>query len=115
MGTTGSGFEEKLNYVTLPLNINWHFGSTRKWYLNFGPSIGFLTSAKFNSTDVKSFANTNQFGFNYGIGYKIEVSENFSFSIDSQNMVGLTDITKNPEIKLSNATSAFNVGGVFKF
>ena len=36
MGTKGFGFEDKLNYLTIPVNANWHFGSTKKWNLNFG-------------------------------------------------------------------------------
>ena len=78
MGSQFPGVKEKLNYLTIPVNANWHFGSTRKWNLNFGPSIGLLLSAKDNSTDIKDLANTTQIGLNYGIGYKIEVSTKFS-------------------------------------
>ena len=28
--------EDKFNYLSVPFNANWHFGSTRKWNLNFG-------------------------------------------------------------------------------
>ena len=38
--------KDELFYLTIPINANWHFGSTRKWNLNFGPSVGFLTSAQ---------------------------------------------------------------------
>lgn len=34
-------YEDKLNYMSIPLNANWHFGSTRKWNLNFGLSPSF--------------------------------------------------------------------------
>ena len=30
------GVDFKLNYVTIPVMANWHFGYTRNWYLNFG-------------------------------------------------------------------------------
>tara|TARA_Y100000385_G_scaffold194656_1_gene201489 strand:+ start:476 stop:937 length:462 start_codon:yes stop_codon:yes gene_type:complete len=36
----------KLNYITLPIMANWHFGSNRNWYLNFGPYVGFLVNAE---------------------------------------------------------------------
>ncbi len=36
----------KLDYITLPLMINWHFGETRKWYVGLGPYVGFLMSAE---------------------------------------------------------------------
>ena len=116
MGTkSGLGiFKDELQYSTIPVNANWHFGSTRKWNLNFGPSIGFLTSANTNGIDIKELVNSTQIGFNYGIGYKIEVSEKVGILIDWQGMAGLSDITKESSTDLKNVYSAFNAGCVFK-
>lgn len=107
-------FTDELKYVTVPLNANWHFGSTRKWNLNFGPSVGFLTSATSNGVDVKREVNTTQIGLSYGIGYKIEVNENFSILLDFQGMSGLSDVAKDSPVAFKNGYSAFNIGGVFK-
>ena len=109
-----SSYEEKLNYLSVPVNANWHFGSTRKWNLNFGPSFGFLMSAKGGGEDIKKLANTFQFGLAYGIGYKIEVNEKLSILIDFQGMSGMSDVPKDSDFTIKNAYSAFNVGGVFK-
>ena len=125
-----SSYNEKLGYLTIPINANWHFGGTRKWYLNFGPSIGFLMSAKaevrqgsfdpsdpaFSSGtyDIKDLANTVQIGLNYGIGYKIFINEKFSLSIDYQGMTGLSDVPKDNYYSFKNAYSSFNIGGVIK-
>jgi Outer membrane protein beta-barrel domain len=114
MGTQFSGYKETLKYVTIPVNANWHFGSTRKWNLNFGPSFGFLTSAEGNGVDIKDKAVTFQLGLNYGIGYKIEVSKKFSVLLDIQGMSGLSEIAKDSPYTLKNVYSSFNVGGVFK-
>ncbi|MCU4188604.1 porin family protein [Flavobacterium sp. HXWNR29] len=115
MGAEGSGgYEEKLNYLTLPVNANWHFGSTRKWNLNFGPSFSMLMSAENNFGDIKDSANSFQLGLAYGIGYKIEVNEKFSILVDFQGITGLTEVPKDSDFTLKNAYSSFNVGGVFK-
>ncbi|MBE9577483.1 porin family protein [Flavobacterium proteolyticum] len=115
MGAKGSGgYEEKLNYITLPANANWHFGSTRKWNLNFGPSFSFLMKAENNFGDIKDQANTFQLGLAYGIGYKIEVNDKFSILIDLQGISGLTDVPKDSDFTIKNAYSSINVGGVFK-
>jgi len=114
MGTEIFLVTDELKYITIPVNANWHFGSTRKWNLNFGPSIGFLTSAKSEGQDIKEFANSTQIGFNYGIGYKIEVSEKISILIDWQAMGGLSDITKDSDFNIYNVYSSFNAGCVFK-
>lgn len=124
-------YKEKLNYITIPINANWHFGSTRKWYLNFGPSIGFITSAKaefkqmntfdpveigFNTgaNDIKDLVNAFQLGLNYGIGYKIFINDKFSLSIDYQGMTGLSEVPKESDFTLKNVYSSFNIGGVIK-
>lgn len=126
-----SNYKEKLSYLTIPINANWHFGSTRKWYLNFGPSIGFITSAKaefkqmntfdpaeigFNTgaNDIKDLVNTFQLGLNYGIGYKIFINDKFSLSIDYQGMTGLSEVPKESDFTLKNVYSSFNIGGVIK-
>lgn len=109
-----SSYEEKLNYLTVPVNANWHFGSTRKWNLNFGPSFGILMSAKGGGEDIKDLANSFQFGLAYGVGYKIEVSERISILIDFQGMTGLSEVPKESDFTIKNAYSAFNIGGVFK-
>ncbi len=101
-----------LSYLTIPLNANWHFGKTRKWNLNFGPSVGFLTNAKFGDVDVKDSFNKIQVGLNVGIGYKFELTKKLSLLVDYQAMSGLTDAAKDLNVK--NNYGSLNVGAVFK-
>ena len=107
-------YTEKLKYLTLPINANWHFGKTRNWNLNFGFSLGFLNSATSNGHDIKKLVNNNQFGLSFGIGYKFKITEKFGILIDFQGMSGLSEVAKESQIPLYNSHSAFNVGGVFK-
>jgi outer membrane protein W len=119
VGSTTS--EDKLNYLSIPINANWHFGSTRKWNLNFGLSPSFLTSAtytingsenEFPANGLKSF----QLGFTYGIGYKFGITEKFGILIDAQFFNGLTDLNDSTVIKGSfkNAGGGYNIGAVIK-
>jgi hypothetical protein len=112
-------YEDKLNYLSIPINANWHFGSTRKWNLNFGLSPSFLTNAttKYNgisqkipSTDIESF----QLGFTYGIGYKIEITKQFGLLIDAQFFDGLTNINNASDARITNSGFSFNLGGVIQ-
>ena len=109
-----SNYSEKLNYLTIPINANWHFGSTRKWYLNFGSSIGILMSADAEGEDIKDLANSTQFGINYGIGYKIFINDKISLSIDTQGMTGLSEVPKESDYTLKNSFGSINIGGVIK-
>ncbi|WP_445453577.1 porin family protein [Flavobacterium sp. 25HG05S-40] len=113
--TMGSDIDDTilgLSYLTLPLNANWHFGKTRKWNLNFGPSVGFLTYAKLGDVDVKDNFNKFQVGLNVGIGYKFELTKKVSLLIDYQGMAGLSNAEKDLNVK--NNYGSLNVGAVFK-
>jgi len=112
-------YEDQLNYLSIPINANWHFGSTRKWNLNFGLSPSFLTSAKFNANGTtiklpKNALESFQLGFSYGIGYKIEITEKFVLLIDAQFFNGLTNINKATDERILNAGYSFNLGGVIQ-
>lgn len=114
-GTTTLHLEDKLNYLSVPVNINWHFGSTRKWNLNFGLSPSFLLNAKVNDTEFpKNTIETFQLGFSYGIGYKIEVTKKFGILIDFQGFNGLTNINKVTSDDIKNLGGSFNIGGVIQ-
>ena len=113
--TMGSDIDDTilgLSYLTIPLNANWHFGKTRKWHLNFGPGVGFLTYAKLGDADVKDAFNKVQVGLNAGIGYKFELTKRLGLLIDYQTMAGLNDASKDLSIK--NNYGSLNVGVVFK-
>lgn len=111
------GFNEfVLDYLSIPINANWHFGNTRKWNLNFGLTSGFLLSADLDGLDVKEQVESFQLGISYGIGYKLPVSENFSILFDAHGLFGLTNIyPEDNGFNKQNASSSFNIGGVFKF
>lgn len=111
----GYKLEDKLNYLSIPINANWHFGSTRKWNLNFGLSPSFLLSAKVNDEKLPSEAiESFQLGLTFGLGYKIEVNEKFGILIDYQYFGGLTNINKATNDNITNNGGGFNVGAVIQ-
>lgn len=102
-----------LNYVTIPLMANWHFAKNRNWYLNFGPYVGFLASAKdtYFDADVKDYFNTTDFGFSYGIGVKIPVTNFMKIYIEYEGQEGFVDIMKdNYGDSFTNSRGSLNVG-----
>ena len=105
-----------VNYLTLPVMANWHFGSTRRWYLNFGPYIGFVLNAEEDrrGTDVKDAFNSTDFGIALGIGHKFNVGENTTLFVEYDAQSGLTDIFENNlGSSVRNGRSSFNVGLIF--
>lgn len=102
-----------LGYITVPLLADWHFGRTKNWYLNFGPYVGFLLSAKtaVGSQDVKDFFNTTDAGLDVGVGVKFPVAQNAKFFIELNGQGGIADVAKgNSGSTIRNTVSALNIG-----
>lgn len=108
-------YEDKFYYLSIPINANWHFGSTRNWNLNFGFSPSFLLNAEVNDIEIpKNSIESFQLGLTFGIGYKIEITKKFGILIDFQGFAGLTNINKATAENISNSGSSLNIGGVFQ-
>lgn len=105
----------QLDYITVPVMANFHFGNTRNWYINFGPYVGFLLNAedtRFN-TDVKSDFNTTDVGLAAGLGVKIPISNYAKIFLEYDLQSGFTDVFKqdyNYGYNAVNFRNSFNVG-----
>lgn len=114
--TTYNGLNYKLNYVTVPVMANWHFGRTRNWYLNFGAFAGFLMSASTSgdpnqNTDVKNYFNSTDFGLALGIGVNFPLSDKVKLFIEDDGQGGITNIFKSTDgSSLQSVRSSLNVG-----
>ena len=112
--TTTTDF--KLNYLTIPVMANWHFGSNRNWYLNFGPYVGLLINAEDSELgiDLKEGFKSTDFGLALGIGYKFNLNDTTKLYIEYDGQSGFTDIFEiNPGDSVRNGRSSFNVGVLF--
>ncbi len=124
MGATSvifnSTYQDKLNYISIPINANWHFGSTRKWNLNFGLSPSFLTSSEFTKNNIidknvpNNVVNSFQIGLSFGIGYKIEINKKFGIIIENQGFSGFTNIFNYNNLNAKNSGSSLNIGAVIQ-
>ncbi|WP_228850575.1 porin family protein [Aegicerativicinus sediminis] len=113
-------YTDKLSYLSLPVNANWHFGSNRKWYLNFGPSISFLLNAKSEfegeeDIDIGNYIPGVDVGLAFGIGYIFNVNNNTQIFIDYQGYAGFIDLDKLNLLdnRITNSKSSFNIGARF--
>lgn len=111
---TGTTYETdyNLNYLTIPVMANWHFAKKRNWYLNFGPYLGMLLSAKETrfGLDLKEGFNGTDFGLALGIGVKIPVSDQMKLFLEYEGQSGFTNIFKESNETITNSRSSFNVG-----
>ncbi|WP_343587301.1 porin family protein [Flavobacterium sp.] len=99
-----------LNYLNIPLMGKYYI--TKGLSIEAGPQVGFLLSAKNESTNVKDSFNTVDFGVNFGVGYKLDNGLNFGVRYN----LGLTDINNVEGSSSKNKNAAFQVSvGYFFF
>jgi opacity protein-like surface antigen len=106
----------RLNYLTLPVMANWHFGKKRNWYLNFGPYAGYLISARTTSPDfdMKDIFQQVDFGLAAGIGTKFRLSDKVKLLLEYNEQTGVLHIFKAyPSSSAINVRGSFNVGLTF--
>ena len=108
----------KLNYVTIPIMANWHFGKNKNWYLNFGPYFGFLLDTEdtaFGWDLKKTLYKDSDFGLSYGIGYKFTVGDHISLFVEYERQLGFTNIYKYGSETIKNSRVGLNLGALFCF
>ncbi|HEY4196855.1 MAG TPA: porin family protein [Mucilaginibacter sp.] len=113
-GSEIDGVDFHLNYLTIPIMADWHFGRQRNWYLHFGPYVGILLSSSESSHsagDIGQAFNSTDFGLDAGIGVKFPVSRHVRLFIEADGQGGFTDIFKNnPDGAVQNVRSSINFG-----
>lgn len=112
-GSTLDNVNFQLNYITVPIMANWHFAPNRNWYLNFGPYIGFLQSAKetTDNIDTKSAFNSTDFGLGFGIGVKIPLSNSVKLFFELEGQSGVSNLNiDNSGSTLQSERSSINIG-----
>ncbi len=121
----GDNFQQttdfRLNYITVPVIVNFHFASRRNWYANVGPYIGFLNNVKDSEKlgeelgiDLKEGFKSTDLGLAFGVGYKIKIIENFKLFLEFDGQLGFLDIFKENDIDpITNSRYSMNIGGLF--
>lgn len=106
----------KLDYLTIPIMANWHFGRNRNWYLHFGPYVGILMNAKDSELgiNVKDGFKTSDIGLDLGIGVKFELNDTTRLFIEFDGQSGFTDVfEENFGQTIRNGRSSLNFGVLF--
>jgi hypothetical protein len=88
----GNGSETKLNYINIPVLLQYMFGDG--WRLQTGPQLGILTSAKAQSgnteTTITGNYETADVSWAFGVGYLTRSR----LGVDVRYNLGLSDVSK---------------------
>lgn len=110
----GNNFETNyhVDYITIPVGVSAHFGRKFNWYLNVGPYVGFLLSAKataFNF-DVKSALKNTDLGLDFAVGLKIPIANQLKLNFEFGGQGGLLNVAKSSNGDVLR-NSRFNLNG----
>jgi outer membrane protein W len=111
-GTEVDGVNFHLNYLTIPVMANWHFGRTRNWYLHFGPYVGILlnsTESSNSGVDFQDVFTKTDIGLDLGLGVKFPVSKHVNLFIEVDGQGGFNNIFTEGE-SVQNVRSSINFG-----
>ena len=97
----------ELRYLTLPLLGKYYL--TERFSLEAGPQVGFLLSAKQESTDIKDAFKTLDFGASFGLSYKLDNGLNFG----ARYTLGLSDVIESKDFSNNTSTVQFSIGYFF--
>lgn len=113
-GATINSF--KLNYINVPIIAKYY--AAKKFSLEAGPQIGFLTKSTVNGTssgvtvdvDAKQFFKSIDFGLNFGMSYDFtkKLSASLRYNIGLSN-VGSDTFTADGD-KITNSVFSINLG-----
>ena len=100
-GVKFDGGSDKLNYLNIPVMA--HIGFNGGFFVEGGPQVGFLMSAKekdaSGSTDIKEFLNSTDFSLGLGAGFQSQSG----FGGNARVNIGLSSIDKGtPKAKINN-------------
>lgn len=82
----GTKSDFKVNYLNIPVLLKYKFAGG--FFLETGPQIGFLTSAKESGVTVKEFVKDMDFSWAAGLGFH----SNSGFGVDARYNVGLSKV-----------------------
>jgi hypothetical protein len=97
----------ELRYLAVPLLGKYYV--TEHFSLEAGPQVGFLLSAKQESTDVKDAFKTLDIGASFGLAYKLDNGLNFG----ARYTLGLSDVTESNDVTNNTGTIQFSIGYFF--
>lgn len=118
-----------LNYITVPVLAKATLGQTTQFNLYLGPYAGFLMSAKMKGTaeyenqinpdesyteevddDIKDSFKGFDYGVTMGVGVKVPLSQQLSFTGDVRYNHGFAKLDSDGESKMYNSAIGISVG-----
>lgn len=117
-GFSYSDRQDQLQLLQIPIIAKYHFGSTRKWNVALGPTLGFVFNGETNGVDVSDQINKAHVGLQYGIGYNFYQTNRFKIGVEYRSQFGFTPIYKEKSLVRDDFSGtlvqAFNLRAAFK-
>ncbi|MFZ5980978.1 MAG: porin family protein [Candidatus Zixiibacteriota bacterium] len=108
-------YDLNLIYIEIPVLFQYPFATWGRFvpHLTAGPEIGFLVSAENKGEDVSDEFKSTDFGFVYGLGFKILFNNNNGLTFDINITNGLTNVFDTEDDEGENESCSFMFGYFF--
>lgn len=106
----------KLNYLNIPVLAKYYI--TDAFFVEAGPQIGFLLSAKSSGVDIGDLYKSTDYGLNLGLGYNFteNISGNVRYTIGLTDINDVSDDSQYPDLyNASFKNSNFGLSLAYKF
>jgi len=113
--------KQRLEYITIPINLKYYIDTQKKFYINGGLFVGFFLNSnlKIEGENVNdngdSIFKTLDFGANLGIGTNFKINEKNSLNVELRHNYGFVNIA---DIDYNNTklnTNSFNLIANWQF
>ena len=88
----GSLPDRTFNYLTITVFPSWHFGRWKKWYISWGPYIGYLISEESGNIPPIDEIQNIDWGHSFFIGYRIPISQDLTVFLEVGGQSGIASI-----------------------
>ncbi len=108
----GDEYTLALSYLQLPVMFQFH--PIKKFYLEFGPQLGFMLAANYKNDDDKWEGDQNFKKVDIGLGFGVGIQATRSVGFYARYNLGLADISKNNLPDYTNRVGQIGVSFKFK-
>ncbi|MDR6966747.1 hypothetical protein J2X31_000745 [Flavobacterium arsenatis] len=113
--------KQRLEYITIPINLKYYLDAQKRFYVNGGPFIGFFlnsnlkTEGKNVNDNGDSIFKTLDFGANLGIGTNFKINEKNSLNLELRHNYGFVNIADFNYNDTKLKTNSFNLIANWQF
>ena len=106
--------DRNLNYLAIAVHPSWHFGKRKRWYLSYGPYLGYLLSVEDGNRSFEEEIEKIDWGHSFFIGYRFAFSTNYAVFVELGSQATIPSLDRNSfDRNIRNESVIYTIGILF--